>query len=119
MIRLRDVVIILCLLGLAAFFFIINDKGEGSRVRIEYNGDLYTEIYYMSLEENEERIIHLNGTVIVVDKNGAYLAESECPTKSCVRSGRINRVGQTVVCIPQRVSIRIEGGNAEFDAKTG
>ncbi|PKM63383.1 MAG: hypothetical protein CVU97_00140 [Firmicutes bacterium HGW-Firmicutes-21] len=119
MIKLRDIIIIICLLGAAAGIYIYNDKGEGSRVQIDYDGYKYAEIEFMAFADDEEQRIHINGTTVVIDKYGAYFAHSDCKDKICVRSGKINRVGQTVVCLPLRVSIRIEGEKAEFDGITG
>lgn len=119
MIKLRDLIIIICLLGAAVFLYFYNDKGEGCIVQIDYNGYRCEEVDFSSLRDNEVRTFYLHGTIIKVDKNGACFKYSDCTGKICVKSGKINKVGQTVVCLPQKVSIRIEGSNAQFDGITG
>ena len=119
MIRIRDIAIIICLLAIALLLRIYNDKGEGSVVQIDYDGYRYAEVDFTSLSEGEEQVFYINGTVVVVDNNGAFFTDSVCRGRVCIHIGRINKVGQTSVCVPQRVSIRIEGGDAEFDAVTG
>lgn len=37
--------------------------------------------------------------------------ETDCPDKICVRTGFISKVGQSAVCLPNRIVVRITGGN--------
>lgn len=119
MIKLRDFIIIICLLGISALLYFYNDKGKGSYVQIDYNGYRYEEVEFSSFGEDEVRTYYVNETKIIVDKNGAYFAQSPCKGQVCVNSGKINKSGQTVVCLPQKVSIRVEESENEFDAITG
>jgi len=41
---------------------------------------------------------------------GVRVALSDCPTQDCVRTGTITRSGQSVVCLPARFILRLEGG---------
>ena len=47
---------------------------------------------------------------------GVRVAWSDCPTQDCVHTGTITRGGQSIVCLPARVIIRLEGGTADPDA---
>lgn len=42
---------------------------------------------------------------------GIRVAYSDCPTQDCVHTGTITRAGQSVVCLPARVVIQLEGGS--------
>ena len=46
-------------------------------------------------------------------KSGLYVAVSDCPTQDCVHTGTITRSGQSIVCLPARIIVRLEGGKAE------
>lgn len=46
---------------------------------------------------------------------GLRVAVSDCPTQDCVRTGLIHRSGQSIVCLPARIVIRLEGGGADPD----
>ena len=46
-------------------------------------------------------------------KSGLRVAASDCPTQDCVHTGMITRSGQSIVCLPARIIIRLEGGAAE------
>lgn len=37
---------------------------------------------------------------------------SDCPTQDCVHTGKISRAGQSIVCLPARVIIELEGADA-------
>lgn len=38
------------------------------------------------------------------------VSESNCPTQDCVHTGEISRAGQSIVCLPARIVIQLEGG---------
>lgn len=44
---------------------------------------------------------------------GIRVALSDCPTQDCVHTGMIYRSGQSIVCLPARIIIRLEGGGAD------
>ena len=44
---------------------------------------------------------------------GLRVAHADCPTQDCVRTGIIVRSGQSVICLPARIIIRLEGGAAD------
>lgn len=47
---------------------------------------------------------------------GLRVAWSDCPTQDCVHTGAITRGGQSIVCLPARIIIRLEGGAPEDGA---
>ena len=49
-------------------------------------------------------------------EQGVRVAVSDCPTQDCVHTGTITRSGQSIVCLPARIIIRLEGGAADPDA---
>ena len=60
--------------------------------------------------ENTEILIENNYTNKLVVKDGKVaIVESDCPGMDCVHSGRISGKGRSLVCLPNRVEIRIEG----------
>ena len=64
-----------------------------------------------------ERTIQANGytlKIILTDKE-VWVEESDCPTQDCVHTGHISRSGQSIVCLPARVTVRLLGGSGEAD----
>ena len=81
------------------------DKGE--IVAIYQDGNKIQEI---SLYENTEVLIENRYTNrLVVKDEKVAIVESDCPGMDCVHSGRISGRGRSLVCLPNRVEIRIEG----------
>jgi hypothetical protein len=77
----------------------------------------------MELETDRTRRFGLanEGSVTVEVRGGrARIIESTCPNKICVNAGWISRPGERIICLPNRVSVEIEGGEeAEgIDART-
>lgn len=56
---------------------------------------------------------------VYADENGVAVVEADCPDHLCVKSGPINRPGSSVICLPHRFILRVEGGGAdELDGGT-
>jgi len=50
---------------------------------------------------------------------GIRMKDSPCPNKTCVRMGKIRRSGDMIVCVPNRVVIRIvRKGQTDLDGVT-
>ncbi len=55
--------------------------------------------------------------LVEVEGNRVRMREAPCPDRTCVLQGWIGRPGESIVCIPNQVEIRIEGGSG-LDAVT-
>lgn len=44
------------------------------------------------------------------DEAGVRVEQADCPTQDCVHTGTITRAGQSIVCLPARIIIQLEGG---------
>ena len=59
-------------------------------------------------------------TLTVAAENGAVrVSESDCPNQDCVHSGAISRAGQSVVCLPARIAVTLEGAASDYDLIAG
>lgn len=47
---------------------------------------------------------------VIVEDEAVWVESSGCPGQDCVHSGRIYTSGQVIVCLPNRVEIRLVGG---------
>lgn len=109
--RLDIIVISLLLLVTIALLLVVTlTKEKGNYVVVEING-VATGEYPLSINGTFE----LNdGTNILVIENGeAYLSYSNCPDHTCERTGKIRYVGETIVCLPNRLAITVQGENTE------
>lgn len=120
-IKKADIVllIVLILFGAALSIPAALWKGSGNTVKITVNGKLFG-IY--TLSDNQTVEINKDGrTNIVRIEGGKVLMESaSCKNQVCVHTGRISHTGQSIVCLPNRVSVTIEGKEASgYDAVSG
>ena len=62
--------------------------------------------------ERKEQIIRGNGYTlhVMLTAGDVWVESSDCPTQDCVHTGHISRSGQSIVCLPARVIITLEGG---------
>lgn len=58
---------------------------------------------------------HANGNTIVIEHGSCYMLKASCPDKLCVHSGEIQKTGQCICCLPNRVMVQIQGGTPDAD----
>ena len=80
---------------------------EGSMLSVYQEGALIKEL---SLDSDVEFVIEGDYKNVITIKDGkAAITESDCPGTDCVHSGWIHEAGRSIVCLPNRVELRIEG----------
>lgn len=55
---------------------------------------------------------------VKVQDGKVWVSESSCKDKICINSGSISRTGESIVCLPNRITISIKGDSGEFDTTT-
>lgn len=93
-------------------------RQDGGAVIVEQNGR-ETARYAL----NEDRTVRIEGedgyNLLVIKSREVYLSEADCPNHLCVKTGKIRYAGQSIVCLPHRLAVRILGGASGLDAVTG
>lgn len=105
--RLDIIVIASILLASLSLLLILNlTKKEGALAVVEIDGQVVAEYPLY-----KEGVFSLNGgtNVLVVEGGTAYLNYSSCPDHTCENIGKIRYVGETIVCLPNKVTITIIG----------
>lgn len=112
MFRRADAYLALAVAVLAlALWWGLAQQGRGQtaqRVVVEVDGQVYQEL---PLAGPQELVIQQGEArnVVCVDATGVWMSQANCPDEQCVRQGRVTRVGSTLVCLPHRVVVRLEG----------
>ena len=52
---------------------------------------------------------------IVCDGQSIYVHHSDCPTQDCVRTGKATHPGQSIVCLPEQVIVKLVGMKTASD----
>lgn len=105
-IRAADFILIFALLviGCVPFFF-YTAHPSGNQVVISVAGQEYG-IY--SLKENHAIFLEGIGEV-VIESGCVFIRNSSCPDHLCEQMGKISTVGNSIVCLPNRLLIQITG----------
>lgn len=115
-VRPGDIAAIALSLGLAFSGLLFGLSGGSGRTVVI---DTPTEHYRYPLEERRLTVRGADGPITIhITTDGARIESSSCPEQLCVRKGNIRRSGDSVICAPNRVRVRIESDKEDFDAIT-
>ena len=70
--------------------------------------------------ETERHPLSVNGTfplnggsnILIIQDGQAWVSEANCPDLICVRQGKIHYTGQVITCLPNRLTVTVEGGES-------
>ena len=111
--KVFDYVIIFLTIALSAGLFAVSATGQATATQcvVEVNGEEYARVDMISV--SGEKVIKTDnefGTnTIVIDRDGVRITHTSCPDKTEVIAGRIDKAGQCLVCLPNRLVVRLEG----------
>jgi hypothetical protein len=91
-------------------FLIQSSTNEGQIVTIFVDNQ---EQYRFRIFEDRTIAIHgaIGDTVVKVESGKVWVESASCPHQICKNMGKISKAGEVIVCIPNRLLIRIEGNS--------
>ena len=112
-------VILIVIAGAVALgaYFLLNSGNKGVYGEILHENTLIERV-----DLSGDGVFTVQGfenVVFEVREGAIAFKSSDCPDKICVNTGYINRAGQSAVCLPNRLTLRIAGGDGGMDAYTG
>ena len=110
---------VLLLLGGALALFLWLTRQAGGTVAVQIDGKVLMEL---PLSEDTQIVLgegeHTN--TLVIAGGAARVVEASCPDRICVGRGAVQYAGESIVCLPHRLVITIEGGaSGSLDGATG
>ena len=113
---------VLLLAGLSFLLFYGGQSGGALTATVTVEGETIGVYPLVGLEE--ELLLTPEGLPyplsIRLTREGAEVAWTDCPGKDCLHTGKITRSGESIVCLPNRLTVRLSGGNgAALDAALG
>ena len=116
--RRADLALIAALLLIAVLllFWQIHTRQQGTRAVVYVNG-LETASYPLDTP-TRVRLETEDGSSfneLVIENGTADVTDAGCPDKLCVMMHAISHTGESIICLPNRLEIRIEGGEPEVD----
>ena len=81
-------------------------RKPGAFVEITVDGEVVAS-YPLDLDG----VYELNGgtNTLTVKGGEAYMSYSSCPDHTCENTGRVRHVGQTIVCLPNKLTVTVKG----------
>lgn len=115
-----DIVIIVLLLVISIVPYLIFAKYQKN-----YSGEIYAVVYTDGAEKQRIRLDNNSGekkfTIksgkgynnVVIKDNSIAITEADCSDKVCTEFGFVHKVGDKIVCLPNKVVIEIQGNKIE------
>lgn len=105
----KDFILIFTILIVVASAFGINhfvNTKSGENIEIYVDNKLYKTY---SIDDNEEiKIKSKEGyNIVKIHDHGVQITDASCPDKVCVHSGFITKPSESIVCLPNRVHVKI------------
>jgi len=97
--------------GILIWILIWLNSGGGKTAEIRIDG-VVTARYSLDINRKTELHGADGGINLLVIKDGeVWVEEADCPDGLCMRTGKISKKGQSIVCLPHKVVIEITGDN--------
>jgi len=94
--------------GVLLVMLFFRDKGDIKKAVIEADGKEYATLTLPC----KHKEFSVNGVTIVAEGEEIWVESSDCPDKTCVKTGKLDSVGERATCLPNRVTVYITGENA-------
>lgn len=115
-----DLLLVVLALVAAAGIWLFYSAGaeKGLTAVVTVDGEERAEL---SLDETDSVTIETEwGYNIVHTENGqVFVTEADCRDQICVNHKKIEKTGETIVCLPHKMVVEIIGGEAEMDMVVG
>ena len=98
-------------IGTAVFFYGGLGRSGPTQAVITHGG---TEVARLALAEDQAFTVEGDYHLTVTVSGGTVaVTHSDCPTRDCVRTGTISRTGQSIICLPEQVVVKLVGGSSD------
>lgn len=110
---------VLTVLSIAGILFTFTAVSEtkAATVIVSVNGNVVKTLPLMSAHTKFTVTAGSHYDVVEIKDGKVRIVEADCPDKLCVKMGWISKFPQQIVCLPNRVVVKIAGtGEADVDA---
>ena len=114
------VAVVLALAGLCFAGFTLKGSSDALVAVVSIEG---TEVERFALAPRADQQYQNRGCCLTLhyspEQQGLQVTEADCPGQDCVRTGVITRAGQSIVCLPGRIMITLQGADDSYDLIAG
>lgn len=113
LLRLRDAFIIVSIIAAVFVFYALLPESGGERAVVSHDGVVIAEI---PLDGAGEYVFSQVPNMVFTAGDGAVsVTESNCGDKTCMRTGKISKRGEAIICVPNKIVVEIKGSSKESD----
>lgn len=94
---------IVAVIAIALLILSLTQK-DGDYVIVRVDGN---EVAKYSLSQDGEYELNGGTNVLRIENGKAYLVYANCPDHRCVMRGKIGKCGQTITCLPNRLTVTV------------
>lgn len=117
--HINDIILIVVLIIIScivsAIIYDSSDDTETKTVEVSVDGQIIATYTLGDNSDYNTEYLLETGNFLVIEDGEVYLKSADCPDKLCVKQGKISRVGQSIVCLPRKVVIRITSEAGKTD----
>lgn len=99
----------LLLLSLVLYLALNLGREEGAVAVVRIDG---CEVERHALSVNGTFALNGGSNTLVIENGEAYLSYANCPDQICVKQGHIHYTQQVITCLPNRLTVTVEGGES-------
>ena len=94
---------VICVIAAALAVFFLYTEKDGKTLLVKVDNEI---IYEYPLDT--DRKIDLEHNTAVIENSEVYMYSADCKNQICVKTGKISKKGESIVCLPNRVVLEIK-----------
>lgn len=116
----QDVILIICILIICALIYVVglnvNSKGP-TKANVYYDNKVVLSLD-LSIEQTKEYTVKgYNGDVVIeTQKNKIRVKKETSPLHLCSKQGWVSSTTESIVCLPNKIVIKLESADNQIDA---
>jgi len=106
-----DIILLSCLILLSLLLFLLFSlfRSPGKTVEISLDGKVIG-----SYPVDEDITVQAGkGNIVAISGGFVYMESADCKNQICVRHSPISKSGESIICLPNRVTVRITGDDGD------
>lgn len=103
-----DITVILLVLVVSAVFLLFGlFKDNGKKAVVLVDEEIVLELLLSN--DAEHKIETESGfNIITVDNGDIFVSAADCKDSICIKRGKINKTGESIVCLPHKLIVEIK-----------
>lgn len=97
------------IVAVVVFVAVLFVSQKGGYVEVKKDGEIIGK-YPLSTNVTVEISGSIGYNLLMIEDGEAYIKSADCPDKLCVKRGKIDKNGETAVCLPNKVTVTVIGG---------